>query len=82
MLTDILEACKTTPQGLCLEEIAHRLKKDPSVVEGMIDQLLHMGRLVERPAKTVCETCPTRASCVLMERPVRVYSVPTITSEG
>jgi Mn-dependent DtxR family transcriptional regulator len=76
MLTDILEACKTAPQGLCLEEIAHRLKKDPSVVEGMIDQLLRMGRLVERPAQAICETCPARASCILIERPVRVYSVP------
>jgi adenine-specific DNA glycosylase len=79
MLTDILEACKTSPQGLCLEEISRRLEKEPSIVEGMINQLLHMGKLVERPAQTVCETCPVRVSCIVIERSDRLYSVPMNT---
>ncbi len=81
MLNQILEACKSTPRGLCLEEIAHGLKKEPAVIEGMIAQLLHMGMLVEHPVQTVCETCPARASCVLIERSVSLYSVPKHTME-
>jgi adenine-specific DNA glycosylase len=45
----------------------------------MINQLLHMGKLVERPAQTVCETCPVRVSCIVIERSDRLYSVPMNT---
>ena len=79
MLTEILKACETSPQGLCLEEISRRLKKDPSTVEGMIDLLVHLGKIVEHPAETVCETCPARTSCVLIGRSDRLYSVPMNT---
>jgi adenine-specific DNA glycosylase len=76
MLTKILEICKNTPQGADLNKIARKLNKDQIVVEGMVEQLLRMGKLVEHAKYPVCKMCPTRRSCILLKSSPRRFSVP------
>jgi adenine-specific DNA glycosylase len=76
MLSKILEICKNIPQGADLNEIARKLNKSPIVVEGMVDQLLYRGKLVEHKEYPSCERCPTRRSCILLKSSQRRFSVP------
>ncbi len=75
MLSKILEICKKTPQGADLNEIARRLNKTPIVVEGMVEQLLRMGKLVEHTEYPICRMCPTRGSCILLKSSERLFSI-------
>ncbi len=75
MLSRILEICKNTPQGADLNEIARKLNKAPNVVEGMVDQLLRMGKLVEHAGYPLCKMCPTRGSCILLKSSERLFSI-------
>ena len=79
MLSEILDLCKNSPQGVGLEEIARKLKKEPSVVEGMVDQLLQMGKLIKRPGRSVCDMCPKSSSCILLKSSEGLYFIPMNT---
>jgi len=75
MLSKILEICINKPDGAELNEIARRLNKNPMVVEGMIDQLVRMGKLVELREYPMCKMCPTQSSCILLKSSERLFCV-------
>jgi hypothetical protein len=79
MLSDILDLCRNSPQGIGLDEIARQSNKDPSVVEGMVNQLLQMGKLIKRPGRSICDLCPSSSSCILLKSPEGMYFIPMDT---
>ncbi len=65
MLRKILQALEGHPQGLCLEELAYRFHVQPSALEGMLQTLLRMGRLVEvTTGSNRCAACPLATHCI------------------
>jgi hypothetical protein len=62
MLKQILTEFEKTDTVLCLEEIAQRIGKDSRVVEGMMDTLIRMGKVIEIKS-TVCSSCPLHDMC-------------------
>ena len=81
MLSEILKVCQSAPQGVSIEEIAHTLNKPPSVIEGMVHYLLRMGKLIRYTSETICQMCPTRSSCILLESSEGLYSIPLSTAQ-
>jgi hypothetical protein len=79
MLYDILDLCRNSPQGIGLDEIAHQLNKEISVVEGMVNQLLQMGKLIKQPGRSVCDLCPSSSSCILPKSSEGMYFIPIDT---
>jgi hypothetical protein len=75
MLADVLDLFERTPQALCAQDVAKRLGKDPSVVEGMLVLLVRMGKLVEVASTSLCDSCPVSAKCLRIEAPRRTYSL-------
>jgi hypothetical protein len=72
MLSQILAELENSTIGLCLEEIAQRLGKDPSVVAGALDLLVNMGRLNELESSK-CDVCPVSSMCSVISDPKRIY---------
>ena len=64
---------ESTTKGLCLEEVAQRLGKDPRVVAGALDLLANMGKLDEIESST-CDFCPVRGMCSVIPDPKRMYT--------
>lgn len=74
MLNQILTEFENTARGLCLEEIAQRLGKDPRVVAGALDLLVNMGKLDEIES-SMCDFCPVRGMCSVISDPERIYAL-------
>ena len=62
MLRSILTIYEQDSGALCVEEVAHKLDREPSVVEGMLETLVNLGKLVEIGTET-CYLCPNSSSC-------------------
>lgn len=75
MLSKIFEICKNKPQGANLNEIARKLNKDPIIVEGMVNHLLRMGKLIKHTEGLICDTCPARGSCILLKSTERRFVI-------
>ena len=65
MLSRILTIFEQDPGTLCVEEVAQKLDREPSVVEGMIETLVNLGELVEIDAED-CGLCPASSMCTLI----------------
>lgn len=76
MLKQILTEFENTTTVLCLEEIAQRIGKDPRVVEGILDTLIRMGRLIEMKS-TVCSSCPLHGTCRMIAASDRTFILAT-----
>ncbi len=74
MLSQILTEFENTTRGLCLEEIAQRLGKDPRVVAGALDLLVNMGKLDEIEIN-MCDSCPVRGNCSVIADSKRIYNL-------
>jgi hypothetical protein len=72
MLNQILLEFENTTSGLCLEEIAQRLVKDPGVVASALDLLVNMGKLYEIESG-MCDFCPAHGMCSVISDPKRVF---------
>jgi hypothetical protein len=72
MLNQILLEFENTTSGLCVDEVAQRLGKDPGVVAGALDLLVNMGKLDEIES-SVCDSCPVRGMCSGISRPQRIF---------
>lgn len=72
MLSQILTEFENTTRGLCLDEIAQRIGKDPRVVAGALDLLVNMGKLNEIES-SMCDFCPVRGMCSVISDPKRIY---------
>lgn len=74
MLRQILSEIENSPRGLCLEEIAQRLGKDPNVVAGALDLLVHMGKL-DQIESSACDVCPMRGMCSVISDPTHIFTL-------
>lgn len=74
MLNQILKEFENAARGLCLEEIAQRLGKDPRVVAGALDLLVNMGKLDEIE-NGMCDFCPVRSMCSEVSDPMRIFAL-------
>lgn len=74
MLNQILTEFENTTRGLCLEEIANRLGKDPRVVAGALDLLVNMGKLDEIES-SMCDFCPVRGMCSVSANLMHIYTL-------
>ncbi|UCF61905.1 MAG: hypothetical protein JSV37_04260 [Anaerolineaceae bacterium] len=72
MLNQILTEIENSPRGLCLEEIAQRLDKDPGVVAGGLDLLVHMGKL-DQIENSMCDVCPVRGMCNVISDTAKIF---------
>jgi hypothetical protein len=72
MLNQILVEIENSPRGLCLEEIAQRLDKDPGVVTGGLDLLVHMGKL-DQIGSSMCDVCPVRSMCTVISDAATIF---------
>ena len=72
MLSQILNELENTIGGLCVDEIAQRLGKEPGVVAGALDLLVNMGKLDEIE-RSLCDVCPVRGVCSVISDSTRVY---------
>ena len=68
----LLLRAKPWEGGLCVEEIAQRLGKEPGVVAGALDLLVNMGKLDEIE-RSLCDVCPVRGVCSVISDSTRVY---------
>ncbi len=75
MLSQILKEFEKPTKGLCLEEIAQRLGKDPRVVAGALDLLVKMGKL-DGIEGGMCDSCPIRSMCS-GAMPPNIYTLTT-----
>jgi predicted transcriptional regulator with HTH domain len=82
MLRQILDMIEREPNSLYLEEIAYRLDKAPSAVEGMLDTLVCMGKLVEVNQTTLCEICQLRSVCIASPPASRTYALASLRPAG
>ena len=74
MLSSILAIYEQDPGVLCVEEVAQKLGREPSVVEGMLETLVNLGKLVEIGAET-CGLCPASSSCILISSERRSFTL-------
>lgn len=75
MIAEALDEFERTARALCPQEIAKRLGKEPSVVEGMLELLVRMGKLVEVENTGLCDSCPAYAKCLRVESPLRTFTL-------
>jgi len=67
MLTQLLNVLEANQGGLGLEELSRQLGVQPSALAGMIELLVHKGRLIEiGPDGGVCAACDLRGECNLL----------------
>ena len=74
MLNSILAIYTQDPGSLCVEEVAQKLDREPSVVEGMIETLVNLGELVEIGAED-CGLCPASSMCNLISSERRSFTL-------
>ena len=74
MLNRILAIYEQDPGSLCVEEVAQKLDREPSVVEGMIETLVNLGELVEIGAED-CGLCPASSMCTLISSGRRSFTL-------
>jgi hypothetical protein len=79
MLTEILATFEAEPAGLCSDDIAHRLGAEPSAVEGMLETLVRMGKLVEAVASETCNACHAHSMCLAISNARLSFTLPSRT---
>ena len=74
MLRSILAIYEQDPGALCVDEVAQKLDREPSVVEGMLETLVKLGKLVEIDTET-CGLCAARSMCILISSGRRSFTL-------
>jgi hypothetical protein len=65
MLSQILTAVKQETGVICAETIAHRVGKEPQIVEAMLGELEAMGWIRSITNLAACDTCLAMSACGL-----------------
>lgn len=83
MLRRILQAFESAPDGMSIDQLSHRLGVDRGALEGMIDYLVHKGRLQDDRAVSEamcstgkCASCPGAQKCPFVMEMPRTFSLP------
>lgn len=68
MLSQLIDLLDSQENGLSLSEISRRMGAQPSAVYGMLQTLLHKGRVVAiGPDGGMCNACGVQATCNLLQ---------------
>jgi hypothetical protein len=81
MLSEILAIFERRGGVLYLNEIIHQIDADPAAVEGMLETLLRMGKIVEVELRRGCDRCGTAPMCTIAKIRPRCYTLARITKE-
>ena len=74
MLNRILAIYEQDPGIMCVEEVAQKLDREPSVVEGMLETLVKLGKLIEIGSET-CDLCAASSMCILISSGRRSFNL-------
>ena len=78
MLTELLFLLEKDQAEYNLQELGRLLDAQPSAVAGMLEMLIHKGRVVEMGADCgVCDTCGIRGQCDIPVIRARRYKIRT-----
>ena len=79
MLTELLRLLEQNHAEYDLQELGRILGVQPSAVAGMLQTLIHKGRVVEMGADCgICDTCGIRGHCDIPIRRAKRYKIATI----
>jgi len=79
MLTELLHLLEQDHAEYNLQELGRILGVQPSAVGGMLELLVHKGRVVEMGADCgICDTCGIRANCDIPVSRAKRYKIATI----
>ncbi len=81
MLSEILAIFERRGGVLYLNEIIHQIDADPAAVEGMLETLLRMGKIVEVDMRRGCDRCGTAPMCTIAKIRPRSYTLAQATNE-
>jgi predicted Zn-ribbon and HTH transcriptional regulator len=76
MVEQILTEFEKADTVMCLEEIAQRIGKDSRVVDGVMETLIRMGKVIEIKS-TLCSSCPLHATCKSNSISGRAFTLAT-----
>lgn len=83
MLSRLIHLLEENEGEVNLATISRSLDAQPSAVTGMLETLIHKGRVVEvGPDCGVCDTCGLNSRCVLPARRIRRYRVASRNATG
>ena len=85
ILRRILQAFSTAPGPMSLSLLAAQLELEPAALEGMLLELVRMGRLVriEDRAGTACAACGIKGRCpYLLTTAGTYYALPHMVAPG
>jgi hypothetical protein len=79
MLTEILRAFREADRPIDLNRLSRQLDVESSALEGMLQTLVHQGKLREiTPGSVTCADCPRRSGCTYLQAGVtsgKVYEL-------
>ncbi len=76
MLQEILRILRESEGVISVRDLAQQLRAEPSAVEGMLQQLVHMGKLTVASGHTAGETCTTCSGCTGADDCPLLFYVP------
>ena len=76
MLKQILEILRTSDDVISVRAIAQKIGAEPSAVEGMLQQLVHMGKLTMNSGHAEGESCVTCTGCTGTDDCPLLFYVP------
>ena len=76
MLTELLRLLEENEMEYDLKELGQKLGVQPSAVSGMLELLLHKGRVMEMGADCgICDTCGIRGQCDIPALRAKRYKI-------
>jgi len=76
MLQQILKILRESEGVISVRSLAQQLGAEPSAVEGMLQQLVHMGKLTYSSSHAEGETCTTCKGCTGTDDCPLLFAVP------
>ncbi len=76
MLSQLIHLLEESEGEVDLVAVSRSLDAQPSAVAGMLETLIHKGRVIEiRPDCGTCDTCGLSSQCTLPARRIKRYQV-------
>jgi hypothetical protein len=76
MLSQLIQLLEENEGEVDLVAVSRTLNAQPSAVAGMLETLIHKGRLVEiQPTCGLCDECSLSSHCTLPARRIKRYQV-------
>jgi hypothetical protein len=76
MIAKIINLLETNPGEFSIHQLGKELGSDPSAVAGMLETLVHLGRVEEIGTDCgFCESCTIESDCTLPYKRARKYQL-------